>query len=414
MFAHVMKGKFLNPEIDRLLVSADIMRDPYPIYSRLRNEAPVLWSENWQSWVFSRYPDVSASLKDKENLSNKARQALLFSEFTPEQLEQTTFLRTYFAQQDIINSDPPDHARMRAPVQKALMPKVIAGMEEKARRLAKELWEKAVQSSVFDFVESFAYPFPVILAAEILGAPPEDRLSFKDWTADFLAFQGTGRANFERTMLSQKSLVEFVGYVQGLVEKRRAKPEADLISALLESNFSTPELVATCCTLLVAGHETTTNLLGNIVHLLHLHPGQCKTLRDNQQLIPSAVEESLRFEAPKQRNFRRALKTHEFCGVMIEENDMVFQLIGSANHDEQVFKNPAIYDIKRSPNAHLTFGAGIHFCVGAVLARLEAKVFLERFLNFPGTIQVLDDDSFRWQERVQMRGPGKMLLEVSH
>ena len=396
-----MKSKYLNPEIDALLVSPEIMRDPYPIYARLRDEMPVMWSEHWQSWVFSRYEDVNASLKDK-NLSNKQRQALLFSLFTPEQLEKTTFLRTFFEQQDIINSDPPDHTRMRGPVQKALMPKVVASMEEKARRLATELWGRALEKGTFDFVESFSYPFPVILVAEILGAPAEDRLTFKDWTADFIGFQGTGRANFERTMLSQTSLVDFVGYVERLVEKRRSKPEVDLISALLESDYSTPELVATCCTMLVAGHETTTNLLGNIVHHLHLHPDSWATLKSTQELIPSAVEESLRFDAPKQRNFRRAMRNHEFCGAAIEENQMVFQLIGAGNRDERAFANPNTYDIKRSPNSHLTFGAGIHFCVGAVLARLEAKIFLNLFLNHPGTIRMIDDDSFRWQDRVQM------------
>jgi cytochrome P450 len=407
-----MRNTYLNPEIDELLVSPEIMRDPYPIYTRLRNEAPVMWSENWQSWVFSKYEDVNLSLKDK-NLSNRSRQALLFSLFTEEQLEKTTFLRTFFKQQDIINSDPPDHTRMRAPVQKALMPKVIASMEEKARRLAKELWGRAVEKGRFDYVDSFAYPFPVILVAEILGAPPEDRLSFKGWTSDFIGFQGTGRADFERTMLSQKSLVDFVGYVEQLVEKRRAKPETDLISALLESEYTTPELVATCCTMLVAGHETTTNLLGNIVRHLHEHPEACKTLKEHQELIPSAVEESLRFDAPKQRNFRRAMRTHEFAGATITENEMVFQLIGSGNRDERAFPNPNTYDIKRSPNSHLTFGAGIHFCVGAVLARLEARVFLDLFLNHPGKIEMVEDGSYRWQERVQMRGPGKMFLEVS-
>lgn len=407
-----MKNRHRNPAIDALLISPVMMRNPYPIYQRLRNEAPVLWSDNWQSWVFSRYHDVNASLKDKENLSNDSRQALLFSEFTPAQFEQTAFLRTYFAQRDIINSDPPDHTRMRAPVQRALMPKVIASMVEKTRRLAGELFKQAVARKRFDFVESFAYPLPVTLVADILGAPPKDQFQFKDWTADFLAFQGTGRADFERTMLSQKSLMRFVGYVEDLVEQRRAKPETDLISALLESEYSTRELVSTCCTLLVAGHETTTNLLGSIVHLLHRHPEQWAALKRDQRLIPSAVEESLRYEAPKQRNFRRAKKTHEFAGVTIEENEMVFQLIGSGNHDERVFADAETFDIRREKNPHLTFGAGIHFCVGAVLARLEARIFLELFLNFPGEIRVIDDASFAWQDRVQMRGPGRMFLEV--
>ena len=403
----------MHAELDALLVSPEIMENPYPIYRRLRDEMPAMWSENWQSWVFSRYEDVAASLKDKINLSNKRRQALLFNNFSEQELKQTEFLRTFFDQQDIINSDPPDHTRMRKPVQLALMPKVIAAMEDKTRRLAGELWGAAVSRGRFDFVESFAHPFPVTLVAELLGAPKEDRFRFKDWTADFLAFQGTGRADFQRTLLSQKSLEHFVGYVEGLVESRRAEPKEDLISALVEADYRDRELAATCCTLLVAGHETTTNLLGNIVRLLSLHPEQLEDLRANQELAEQAIEEILRFDAPKQRNFRRAMKDHTFAGAPIAENEMVFQIIGSANHDERIFENPETLDIRRKDNPHLTFGAGIHFCVGAVLARLEARIFLEYFLNHKGSIRVLDGaDAFAWQERVQMRGPGRLMLEM--
>lgn len=403
------KRHFHHHELDTLLASPGIMENPYPIYRRLRDEMPAMWSEHWQAWVFSRFDDVGASLRDKQNLSNKARQALLFNDFSEEQRTDTAFLRTFFEQQDIINSDPPDHTRMRKPVQRALMPKVIAGMEAKARRLAAELWGRAIAEGRFDFVDAFAYPFPVTLVAEILGAPHEDRFKFKDWTADFLAFQGTGRANYERTMASQASLRDFVGYVENLVEARRAQPEEDLISAMLECDYRDRELVATCCTLLVAGHETTTNLLGNLVRLLALHPEQLEDLSSNQDLIPSAIEEALRFDAPKQRNFRRALTDHEFAGAPIKANDMVFQLIGSANHDERIFDDPERFDIRRKHNPHLTFGAGIHFCVGAILARLEAKVFLEIMLNEPVPIHVLND-SLEWQSRVQMRGPGKLRI----
>ena len=407
------KKDYMHAGLDALLVSPEIMENPYPIYRRLRDEMPAMWSENWQSWVFSRHEDVSASLKDKKNLSNKRRQALLFSNFSEVELKKTEFLRTFFEQQDIINSDPPDHTRMRKPVQRALMPKVIAAMEDKTRRQAGELWEVAVRRGRFDFVESFAHPFPVNLVAEILGAPHGDRFRFKGWTADFLAFQGTGRANFQQTLLSQESLKAFVGYVEGLVESRRAEPKEDLISALIEADYRDRELVATCCTLLVAGHETTTNLLGNIVRLLSRHPEQLEDLRAHQELAASAIEEILRYDAPKQRNFRRAMKDHTFAGVPISENEMVFQLIGSANHDERAFQDSETLDIRRRDNPHLTFGAGIHFCVGAVLARLEARIFLEYFLNHRGNIRVLDDeDAFAWQGRVQMRGPGRLMLEV--
>jgi len=404
-----MKERYRNPEIDNLLVSPQIMEDPYPIYRRLREEAPVLWSEHWQSWVFSRYDDVNASLKDKENLSSQERQKLLFNDFTEEQLAETEFLRTYFAQIDIINSDPPDHTRMRKPVQGALMPRVVAGMEEKARRLAGQLWSEAMAQGTFDFVDAFAYPFPVTLVAEILGAPHEDRFRFRTWTADFLAFQGTGRADFQQTLLSQESLRQFVGYMKNLVEERQTAPREDLISALVQTDYSTEEIVSTCCTLLVAGHETTTNLLGNLVRLLHLHPEQMEVLESDRSLIPSAIEEGLRFDAPKQRNFRRAMKPHIFAGAEISPEEMVFQLIGAANRDPAVFDEPDRFLIRRTPNNHLSFGAGIHFCVGAVLARLEARVFLEMYLDTHPRVRVLDE-GFEWQSRVQMRGPHRLLL----
>lgn len=402
------------PDLDALLVSPEIMRDPYPIYARLRDEAPVMWSDNWQAWVVSRYDDVAVSLKDKEFLSNENRQALLFNGLPEKERDELATLRHYFAQKDVIGSDPPDHTRMRALVQKAFTPKVVASLEPRVRALARDMIGEAAKSSTFDFIHAVAHPLPVILIAEILGAPPEDRHYFKRWAADILGFQGTGQTQFGPAMISQKSLMEMFAYMDRLIDQRRTDPKDDVITtlALAEEGgqrFSRAELLATCNTLLTAGHETTTNLTGNLVLQLLRDPERWARVRSDAALIAPAIEEALRFDAPKQRNFRRVKKSHTFVGADFKEGQMVFQLIGAANRDPAKFPEPDRFDITRQPNDHLSFGAGIHFCLGAPLARMEARVILETLLAARPDCH-LEDRPIVWQERVQLRGPGELWI----
>lgn len=407
-----------DPELDRLLVSNEIMIDPYPIYRRLRETAPVFWSDSWNAWVVSRFDDVGESLRDKENLSNENRQGLLFSGLSDAERETLSPLRHYFAQKDVIGSDPPDHTRMRALVQKAFTPKTIASLESRIRTLAESLIGAACRRDRrFDFVHDVAHPLPVILIAELLGASVEDRPLFKRWSSEVLAFQGTGVTTFGPAMVSQTALMEMFGYMNRLIDQRRASPQDDLITvlALAEENgrgFSRDELLATCNTLLTAGHETTTNLLGNLVHLLLAHPEQWAALKANPALIGPAIDEALRYEAPKQRNFRRVKKAHTFTGVSLGENEMVFQLIGSANRDPARISDPDTFNIHRPKIDHFSFGSGIHFCLGAPLAKLEARVVLETLLAYLPDVQLVPD-SLKWQERVQFRGPRSLLLEWS-
>jgi cytochrome P450 len=407
---------FLSPELDALLESDQIMKNPYVVYARLREEAPVAWSDRWQAWVVSRYDDVAVSLKDRENLSNENRQGLLFSAMSDKEREDLAYLRHYFAQKDVIGSDPPDHTRLRGLVQKAFTPKTMASLEPRIRALTADLLGEAAKRSTFDFVTDVAHPLPVILIAELLGAAPQDRHLFKKWSSEILAFQGTGTADYAISMRSQKSLREMFDYVNNLVELRRQKPEEDLITALAQveeagRGLTRDELLATCNTLLTAGHETTTNLIGNLVHLLLSHPDQESLVRENRALIGNAIEEALRFDAPKQRNFRRIKKAHVFRDCNFEENQMVFQLIGSANRDPRKFPNPDKFDVTRKENDHLSFGSGIHFCLGAPLARLEARVVLEALLNLTPAVR-LGERPMAWQERVQLRGPQQLWLEA--
>lgn len=404
-----------DPELDRLLVSDAIMVDPYPIYRRLRETAPVFWSDSWNAWVVSRYDDVGESLRDKDNLSNENRQGLLFSGLSAEEREKLAPLRHYFAQKDVIGSDPPDHTRMRALVQKAFTPKTIASLESRIRKLAETLVGEACRKErPFDFVHEVAHPLPVILIAELLGAPVEDRSLFKRWSAEILAFQGTGVTRFGPAMVSQTALMELFAYMNRLIDERRARPQDDLITvlALAEENgrgFSRDELLATCNTLLTAGHETTTNLLGNLVHLLLSHSEQWSALKSNPALIGPAIDEALRFEAPKQRNFRRVKKAHVFAGMPFDENEMVFQLIGSANRDPARIDSPDVFNIHRPKIDHFSFGSGIHFCLGAPLAKLEARVVLETLIAHCPDVQ-LTPGGLQWQERVQFRGPKCLML----
>ena len=410
-----MPAPTLPPDLDRLLVSDELMENPYPIYARLRDEMPVGWSEEWQSWIVSCYEEADASLRDKENLSNENRQALLFNDLTAQEKEFLAPLRHYFSQKDVIGSDPPDHTRMRALVTKAFTPRTIAALESRIQTLTRDMLREANKAGRFDFVNEIAHPLPVILIAELLGAPVEDRPLFKRWSAEVLGFQGSGRTTFAAASSSQASLLEMFDYMNRMIEARRVKPRDDLMTtlALAEENgqrFTRDELLATCNTLLTAGHETTTNLMGNLVHLLLSNPGEWSRLKKEPALIDSAIEEALRYDAPKQRNFRRIKKSHDFAGVSLAENQMVFQLIGAANRDPRKFSDPDRFDIGRTPNAHLSFGAGIHFCLGATLARKETRLMLEGLLEMMPDCR-LTDARIAWQERRQFRGPKHLWIE---
>jgi cytochrome P450 len=405
-----------NSEIDALLVSTAIMEDPYPIYCQLRNEFPMFWSDNWQAWIVSRYDDVAASLKDNDNLSNENRQGLLFSELTEEERHKLSPLRHYFAQKDVIGSDPPDHTRMRALVQKAFTPKTIATLEPRIRQLGLDMLGRASKSYSFDFVGEVAQPLPVILIAEMLGAPIEDRPLFKRWSADILGFQGAGKTAFQTALVSQNSLLEMLAYMDRLIDLRRSDPKDDVITALAMAEvsgqrFSRDELLATCNTLLTAGHETTTNLIGNLIHLLLSNFDLWAQLKSDSALIDAAIEEALRFDAPKQRNFRRVKRSHMFAGAELCKNELVFQLIGSANRDERRFERPDIFDLRRPKNTHLSFGYGVHFCLGAPLARMEARIILETLLHLYPKCR-LANVPIHWQERQQFRGPKELWLEA--
>ena len=408
-------GAFRDATIDDMLISPEMMLDPYPVYARLRDEFPIFWSERWQAWIVSRYDDVSATLRDNENLSNERRQETLFAGLSSSQREQLARLRHYFAEKDVIGSDPPDHNRIRRLVARAFTPRTISALQPRITEVAAELVTEALgPGEPFDFVAAISHPLPVIVIAEVLGAPAADRPLFKKWSADILGFQGTGTTTLQAAAIAQASLIELFDYMSTLIEDRKRAPRDDVITALAlaeedSQRLTRDELLASCNTLLTAGHETTTNLLGNLIGLLLHTPYAWEMVRRDRPLRATAVEEAFRFEAPKQRNFRRVRSQHVFHGATLAVDQLLFQLIGSANRDPRHFSGPDTFDVTRDPNSHLSLGAGIHFCLGAPLARMEARILLDAILDHAPAIRLCAQPQV-WQGRPQFRGPGEMWL----
>ena len=406
-----------DAELDDLLVSAQLMADPYPVYARLREAPQPFWSRSWRAWIVSGYEDVAASLNDNVMLSNEDRQALLFDNLTDAQREQLAPLRHYFGQKDIIGSDLPDHRWMRAIVQKAFTPRVVEGMAARIGSLVREALGTARQAGpTFDLVATVAHPVPLTVIAEMLGAPTADRDLFRRWSSDILGFQGTGRTSMHAALVAQASLLEMFGYMSALVDERHEQPRDDLITTLARAEaesqqLTRDQLLSTCNTLLTAGHETTTNLLGNLVRLLLSDATAWADLRADRALIDPAIEEALRMDAPKQRNFRRASRTHQLGAATIHKDELVFQLIGSANRDAAAFEDPDRFDLHRGRSPHLSFGKGIHFCLGAPLARLEARIVIETLLDEMPDLR-LEEGTVEWQERVQFRGPKALWVRL--
>ncbi len=350
---------------------AQVRDDPYPLYQRLLAHAPVQWNEVLHAWTLVRYVDVVGSLTD----------ARFSAERSP---SQTRAVRS------MLVSDPPDHTRLRALVQKAFTPRMIEQLRPRIVAIVGELLDRiAERSDLVDLIGDLAYPLPVVVIAELLGVPAEDRVKFHAWSA-------VVAANLDplvpETVASQVADAREAlhAYLRGIIAQRRREPRADLISALVAVEeqgdvLSEPELVIMCTLLLIAGHETTVNLIGNGMLALLRHPDELARLRADPSLIGSAVEELLRFDSPVQLTARIATERVEIGGQPIEAGQWILPLLGAANHDPAQFLDPEKLDLSRTPNNHVAFGRGIHFCLGAPLARLEGQIALgalvRRFAN---------------------------------
>ncbi len=355
-----------------------VRRDPFATYARARREAPALVHAGLPLRLVSvfRYEDCQAILRDAQTWS---------SEFP---LIDAASGQEGPPQRSMLGSDPPAHTRLRGLVNKAFTPRMIQRLEPRMHEIANELLDAALEQGDVDLVQALTYPLPVTVIAEIIGIPAEDRAKFKRWSDAAVANLGlvfVGGFDPERAQRQLKLFESMREYFIPLAEERKRRPREDLLTGLVQaehegSKLDFEEMLSMLVLLLVAGNETTTTLIGNATLELLAHPGELKRLRDDPGLLPSAIEEVLRFASPVQFDPRRATRALSLHGVEIRENDFVLSWLGSANRDERIFERPESFDIGREKNPHLAFGFGTHYCIGANLARLEARVALGALL----------------------------------
>jgi cytochrome P450 len=377
--------------------------DPYPVYKRFREEDPVHYSPVIRSWVLSRHADVVAFFSDDARLSSDRTKAAKYRG------DQPASLGTF-------QSDPPHHTRIRTLVSKAFTPRVIDGMRDRVAVIVDELLDGMAANDEADVISQFAYPLPMTVISEILGVPPSDHEKFHRWGRAFAASVDHVYAKPK----GNSSGGEMAAYFAELVPKRRAEPKTDLISDLLaatdgDDTLSIGEVVAVLAALLFAGHETTVNLVGNGLLTLFRNPEQLARVRDGDA-ARSAVEELLRYESPAQIISRTSLETVELGGKTIKEKDSVIALLGGANRDPKAFTDPDAVDVGRSPNPHVAFGHGIHFCVGAQLSRLEARIAIPALLRrFPNAHLAgsVEKGRAQWRETAVLRGLEALPLRLA-
>ena len=349
-----------------------VIEDPYPVYRQLRDNAPLYWSPAASTWVLSRYDDVSAALLDPETYSSASG---IFP--TPPGVDMTELFLPM-----LIMSDPPRHTQLRHLISKAFTPRRIAGLETRIQALVDDLLDQAPDTGTWDFVSGFAGPLPAIVIADMLGVPRNDRDRFRTWSTTLIQSNPI-RGEFGPGLDAAAALYE---YFSTFLAERRAHPQDDLMTALVHAevdgaHLSEEELLGFCLLLLVAGHETTTNLLSNSAVTLAQHPKSRRQLADHPDLVPGAVEELLRYDSPVQGLARTLTRQVDLHGQCMKTGDSVLLLFGSANRDDHAFSAADDFDINRRPERQVAFGRGIHFCLGAALARLEAQIALQALLS---------------------------------
>jgi cytochrome P450 PksS len=400
----------VTTDLNVSIASSEFKANPFPFYRRLRAEAPVFrvtLPDRQTGWLVTRYDDVVTVLKGEQFAKDA------FRVLSKEQLDAIPWLTKLLMPlmmplaHHMLDRDPPDHTRLRALVQQAFSPRLVEGMRGRIETLAEDLLNRVARRGRMDLIADYALPIPTTIISEMLGVPVADRHKFHRWSGAMLS-AGASRFGFLRAI---PSVLRFMRYIRRLIKHRRTDLRDDLVSGLItakdaDESLSDDELLSMILLLIVAGHETTVNLIGNGTLALLEHPDQLERLRSDPGLIKSAVEELLRFTAPVETATERfAREDLELAGMKIAKGDLVFAALASANRDESQFANPDTLDIAREPNKHLAFGLGIHFCLGASLARLEGQIAINRLLaRAPDLRLAIDPNAVRWRSGLVLRG----------
>jgi cytochrome P450 len=375
--------------------------DPYPFYRRLREQDPVHQSP-MGFWVLTRYDDCVAVLRDQRFGREEFQQML--SAVYGDDTEKPALPRS------MLFRDPPDHTRLRGLVSKAFTPRTIEVMRDHIQEIVDRLLGRALAQGGMDVIEDLAYPLPVTVMCEMLGVPVGDHASIRGWSADIArSLDAIGlpsdQSIVDRGRVSRRALAD---YFRALVPERRAHPQPDLLSGLLAAEeqgdkLTEPEVIAMCLLLFIAGHETTVNLIGNGLLALLRHPDQLARVQGDAALIPNAIEELLRYDSPVQRTARIANTDVDLAGHRVGKGTMVVTALGAANRDPAQFAEPDRLDVTRRDVRHISFGYGIHFCLGAPLARVEGQIALGTLLRRAPRI-ALAEPAPEWRESSVLRG----------
>jgi pimeloyl-[acyl-carrier protein] synthase len=389
----------------------EVHADPYPQYERLRRLEPVHPGLMPGVWILTRYADCQAVLKDAERFGSDARKGELFQQFRQMQGGTERFFERDEAR-SMLFLDPPDHDRLRRIVSKAFTARVVEGMRPHIHEIVDGLLDAIEERGPgeFDLVADLAYPLPIVVICEMLGVPPEDQDRFRRWSADVVLSLDPimDLSVMDKAEAASMALREYFGE---LVAARRAHPRSDLLTGLIAAEeqgerLNQEELLTTCVLLLVAGHETTVNLISNGVLALLRNRDQWERLRagvDRPGVLRTAVEELLRYDSPVQFTGRTVLADVEIGGVAIRRGQELVCIVGAANRDPDQFPDPDRLDIGREENRHLAFSGGIHFCLGAPLARTEAQVLFGELVRRLPDLELAGGE-LEWRETITLRG----------
>ena len=366
-----------------------ILHDPFPVYRRLQDQDPVHWCPPLRGWIVTRYEDCRRVLNDPRFSAD--RLGPFFAQLPAEERARVRNLEASISRWSVF-LDPPSHTRLRRLLAPGFTSRALVLMERRVAEIVDGLLDSTAGRGEMEFIADFAYPLPASVVMVMLGVALEDLDRFKTWSDDLALFVGSAQATPDKYARAERATAEMNAYFATLIRARRSSPEDDLISELLrregtEDGLDEAELAASCMFLLFAGHETTTNLLGSGLWHLTRHPEQMARLVAEPSLAEHCVEEVLRYDGPINAMVRIATEQIEIADRTIPEGARVFAMLNAANRDPRAFENAEEFDITRRPNRQIGFGHGIHFCLGAPLARLEGRIALARIVERLGEIE---------------------------
>ena len=384
------------------LLDPDVLANPYPLYHRLRNEDPVHWDPYLHAWIVTRYTDVVRVLHDFS-----ADRTPTPEQLTRMGLPEMSPIAAVMVKQ-MLFMDPPAHTRLRSLASMAFVPRRVEALRQHIQEIADRILDNLEERGQMEVIADFAAPLPAIVTAEMLGVPTSDHQQLKTWSADFAEMLGNFQHNPDRVPGVLRSLHDMLEYFRQTVSDLKRQPREGLINSLLTAEIdgdrlNEEEVIANSIVTMVGGQETTTNLIGNGLLTLLRNPSELRKLRDDLSLIPTAVEELLRYESPSQHTARMAPADVEVGGKMILKRQAVIAVMGAANRDPERFPDPDRLDLERKDNRHVAFGWAAHFCFGAPLARIEGQIAFATILRRLANLE-LQPHPIEWRQNLGLRG----------